>query len=103
MISSLTIKALKFDLYANLLSKGSSMTENELDIMYYLSKDEEIQGWLEERKMIGATLYLVEGDHPIGKRIYERHIKSKADKLVKELQEFGYENIKIDGKEIPNG
>lgn len=103
MTSYLTIKALKLDLYAKLLKKGQNMTENELDIMYYLSKDGETQDWLEERKISGAALYLVEGDHPISKRIYERHIKSKAYKLVKEMKEFGYENIKIDGKEIPNG
>jgi len=47
--------------------------------------------------------YLVEGDHPIFKRIYSRFKTfSEASKLIIELIEYNYENIKLNGKEIVN-
>lgn len=39
-----TIKQLKIDLYRELLAKDiSDLTDNELDIMYYLAEDEDVQ------------------------------------------------------------
>ena len=48
------------------------------------------------------TKYIVEGDHPILRRIYD-HCPDlgTASKLVQEMIEANYENITINGKEIP--
>lgn len=48
-------------------------------------------------------LILVEGDHPILKRIYEyHHSMDNVNKLVDLMKEYNYENIKVGGKEIKN-
>lgn len=45
----------------------------------------------------------VQGDHPIFAYV-DKYLwnPKEVDKLVKELQRLNYENIKIDGKEIPD-
>ena len=45
--------------------------------------------------------FLVQGDHPIFRRI-DDHCKNlkEANLLIKELKYFNYENIKLNGKEI---
>jgi hypothetical protein len=46
----------------------------------------------------------VQGDHPIFAYV-DKYLWNPDDvkKLVEELQSYNYENIKVDGKEIPNG
>ena len=50
---------------------------------------------------IKTKQFLVQGDHPIFRRIDDRCTNLKEAKLlIKELQYFQYDNIKLNGKEI---
>ena len=45
----------------------------------------------------------VQGDHPIFAYV-DKYMwnKEEVDELVKELQRLNYENIKVNGKEVPD-
>ncbi len=45
----------------------------------------------------------VQGDHPVLARV-DKYLwnQDDVDELVKELQKYNYENIKVDGKEVPD-
>ena len=45
--------------------------------------------------------FLVEGDHPVFRRVYDRfYNETEALDLTEEMKTFNYENITINGKEI---
>jgi hypothetical protein len=91
----------KRNLLSLLLKKDyKKLTDPEIDIMVALTADQDIQTILERRKNWKIDTVLVEGDHPIARRIYKLCLPEEAGKLVDEMKEIGYENITIDGKEI---
>lgn len=92
------IKKSKINLYTLLLGIDyKKLTNIEIELIYILAKDEDVQSELRIKK---EKSILVEGDHPIGRRIYQLCLPDEADKLVKEMKEIGYENVTVNGKEI---
>jgi hypothetical protein len=93
------ITNLKIELYRLLLSKDvESLTDEEADLMFALSKQSDILEML--RTDIKPAIILVEGDHPVLMRIYKYCTPIEAEKLIKDMVYYGYENVKMGGKEI---
>lgn len=93
-----------FDMVADLNERFNSMGCP----MRFTATSNIVTDWGDTRKdpvkyteMKKPTKYLVEGDHPVFRRIFDIYDDEHgALLLIKEMKEFNYENITLNGKEM---